>query len=115
MATSAKSLSPSLSNPAIARCAKASERAYKLVSDSYAASGEPLDKSFAWQQAGIAFRDALPPLCGEVNIRDFIACVAYALIKEILMPGDCADYFNAAKIALAAARAERRPPKSRAA
>lgn len=63
----------------------------------------------------IAFRNTLPPLCGEDNIRDFIACVAYALVKDILLPIVCTNYLDAAKVALSAVRAHRRQPKSSAA
>lgn len=107
-----KSPPPSLSNAAVARCVKAYERAYKLVSVSFAASGKPLDKGFAWDQARAAFSDALPPLCGEDNIRDFIACVTYGMIKETLTYIQCRNLLAAAKIALSAVRAKRRQPAS---
>lgn len=102
-------------NPAVVRCAKAYSRTYKLVSRSLLAADKPLDRHFVKQHAAYAFRNALPPLCGPENIRDFIACVGYALVKEFLDPVDCAEYFAAAKVALAAIRAERHPAKPRAA
>jgi hypothetical protein len=108
-------LPPSIDNPAVARCAKAWRRAYKLVSESFAASGRPVDEDYVREQAQAAFRDALPPLRGEDNIRDFIACVAYALVKDYLLPMICTEYFDAAKVALSGVRAERHQPKSRSA
>lgn len=115
MATTQKSPSLGLSHPAVARCAKAYERTAKLVSDSFTASGKPVDEWFVFERAREAFADALPPLCGGDNIRDFIACIAYALVKEILLPVICTQYFAAAKVALSALRAEQRQAKSRAA
>lgn len=114
MATTTRSASPSLNIPAIARCGKAWERAYKLVASSFAAQGKPLDRRFACEQAESAFRDALPPLRGEDNIRDFIACVGYALVKKLMSSLTCEEYFAAAKVALSAVRAQHRPSKSKA-
>lgn len=107
------SVPPSLSNPAVARCAKVWQRAYDRV---VSAAPDPNDpgqdlESLAEDEAEAAFRNALPPLCGEENIRDFIACVGYALVKKILLPFVCTDYLDAAKVALSAVRANR---KSRA-
>lgn len=112
MAITTKSTSPSLSNAAVARCVKAYERTYKLVSESFAANGKPLDEGFAREQARGAFSDALPPLCGEDNIRDFIACVTYGMIKESLTFFDGKHLLAAARVALSAARAKRRQPGS---
>lgn len=112
--SSSKTTAPSLTNPAVARCAKAWERTYdRLVSaaPNQEKAAEDIE-DFAREQAEVAFRHALPPLCGEDNIRDFIACVAYALVTEILVPIVCTDYFDAAKVALSAIRANRCQPKS---
>lgn len=112
--SSSKTAAPGLSNPAVARCAKAWERAYQR----YLSAPTNHDKAaedlefFASEEGEVAFRNALPPLSGEDNIRDFIACVAYALVREILLPIVCTNYFEAAKVALSAARVHRRQPRS---
>ena len=109
--TASRSAPPSLTNPAVAHCSKAWERTYKRVLSAAFDEGKDADdwEGFAREQAEVAFRNALPPLCGEDNIRDFIACVAYALVNEIILPIICTDYMEAAKIALSAVRAQRRP------
>lgn len=117
MSTSTKMAATSLSNPAVARCAKAWERAYQRkisAAPDHERNTQDLE-DLATEEAEIAFRNALPPLCGEDNIRDFIACVSYALVKDILLPIVCTNYFDAAKVALSAARVHRRQLKSGAA
>ena len=105
---------PSLSNPAVAHCARAWERTRKRILSAAPDEGKDVDdwEDFAREKAEAAFRNALPPLCGEDNIRDFIACVAYALVNEIILPIVCTDYMEAAKVALSAVRAHRRQPNS---
>lgn len=108
--SSSRANPPRSPNPAVARCAKAWERTYnKIISiPDPDKTSEDMD-DFAREEAEIAFRKALPALCGEENIRDFIACVAYALVNNILIPFVCTNYFEAAKVALSAARVHRRP------
>lgn len=115
--TASRNASPSLSNPAVANCAKAWERTYKRILSAVPDEGKDVDdwEHFAREKAEAAFRNALPPLCGEDNIRDFIACVAYALVNEIILPIVCTDYMEAAKVALSALRAHRGQPNSGAA
>jgi hypothetical protein len=48
------------------------------------------------------------PLAGYENIRDFIACTTYAMLKRILDKGECQQLFGAAKIAMALLRAQAR-------
>lgn len=108
--SSSRSTPPSLSNPAVARCAKAWQRTYDRIVSAAPNHGEDAEKieDFARDEAEAAFRNALPPLSGEENIRDFIACVGHALVKEILLPIVCTDYLEAAKVALSAVRAHRK-------
>jgi len=115
--TASRNAPPSLSNPAVALCARAWERTYKRILSAVPDEGKDAAdwEDFAREKAEAAFRNALPPLCGEDNIRDFIACVAYALVNEIILPIVCTDYMEAAKVALSAVRARRRQPKSSAA
>lgn len=105
-----KAVPPCLPNPAVDRCAKAWERAYENIVTNASRQDKSAEdmEDLAREEAELAFRNALPPLSGEDNIRDFIACVGYALVREILLPIVCTEYFNAAKVALSAARAPRR-------
>ncbi len=106
----------SLSNPAVARCAEAWDRTYHLASiDPEDDSLEPSHNNsdfFACQQADIAFRNAMPPLCGYQNIQNFIACVAYARLRKIIYPDDAGELLFAAQVALSAIRAQRGQPKA---
>jgi hypothetical protein len=61
-------------NPAVARCLDAWARANK------AERAKGKNKSEASIDADRAYRDAMPPLSGQENIGDFIACVSYAMI-----------------------------------
>ena len=92
------------------------------------------DHDTALEEDGVSDRDAqvegnkgflfaLPPLAGYQNIRDFIACVTYALVNEMIYPKQAENYLKAAKVALSLLRhqpkelgAEKRPvgrpPKS---
>lgn len=60
---------------------------------------------FTRRKCQAAFRKAMPPLAGHQNIQDFIACTAYALVNDILLPQQCQQLFNCAKYALSALRA----------
>jgi hypothetical protein len=103
----------SLNHEAIKRCTKAWKRTFDLASihpddESLALVGE--EDEFAFQRAGIAFCEALPPLIGYENIRDFIACVTYGLVDGTLHSEECHELLGAAKIAMALLKAQ---PKSR--
>ena len=51
----------------------------------------------------------MPPLAGYENIRDFIACVTYAEVAELILPLNAARYLEGAKVALGALRHEAKP------
>jgi hypothetical protein len=100
-------------NEALSRCIAAWQRTFDLASidpddDSLA---PPRDDStfFAREQAAIAFREAMPPLAGPENIRDFIACVAFAMLKEIFYKPESDKLLGAAKLAITLLRVQ---PKS---
>ena len=61
-------------NPAVSRCCKAWNRAYK------ASFARKKSEYSAEREAGAAYRDAMPDLSGEQNIRDFIACAAHGIL-----------------------------------
>lgn len=108
-----QSESDTLNNEAIQRCADAWQRTFDLASikpddESLALVDE--DDDFASEQAAIAFREALPPLAGYENIRDFIACVTYAMVNGNLYWAECHEFLAAAKIAMALLKAQPKSP-----
>jgi hypothetical protein len=50
-------------------------------------------------ESGIAYRHAMPPLTGEENIRDFIACVAQGMLIGAIAGPDGARLLYAAQVA----------------
>ncbi len=103
-------------NPALARCAKAWHRTYELATiapgDGRLAPPDDDSTLFANSQAAIAFRDAMPPLSGQQNISDFIACVTFAMMKSLFRTDESLHLLSAAKIAISALRAQPRPSKN---
>jgi len=104
------SIDPSLtgsgfqSNRALARCAKAWQRTFELASvtpgDDRLAPPQNDTTFFARDQAATAFRDAMPPLCGQQNVSDFIACVTFAMLKDIFDPDEFTRLLQGANMAL---------------
>jgi hypothetical protein len=97
-----------IANPAVARCLKAWAHASKLER----AKGK--NKSEASIEADRAYLNAMPPLSGNENIRDFIACVAYAMVDNIILANDGAKLLYAAQIAHATTRGQSASPKAAA-
>jgi hypothetical protein len=101
-------------NQALARCIEAWQRTYDLAydepEDESLAPDDDDDTNFAYRQAAIAFREAMPPLAGYENIRDFIACIAYAILKRIFSKEECEHLNNVAKLALALLRVAPKDP-----
>jgi hypothetical protein len=91
-------------NPAVNRCIRAWNRAYNAeFADS--------DDEFEAEKAGLrAYCRLMPPLAGYDNICNFIACVTYATLTEIMRQSDAEHYLEAAKIALTAVRQECKSP-----
>ncbi|MFZ0337116.1 MAG: hypothetical protein WAL45_03730 [Terracidiphilus sp.] len=93
---------PALANPAIARCAKAWE-------DAYREQMEEEDSDYgATQRAAEAYRAALPPLTSRDNCRDFIACVAHGILLGAIPETNAGKLLYAAQVALGAVSAEER-------
>ncbi|HUD57072.1 MAG TPA: hypothetical protein VMR02_17705 [Terracidiphilus sp.] len=46
-----------------------------------------------------AYREALPPLCGTGNIRDFIACVAHGIALDVFDVREASKLLYAAQVA----------------
>jgi len=91
-------------NSAVARCLRAWQRAYKKA----CAEG---DSDFKAKCAGDrAFLRSMPALSGYDNIRDFIACVTYAIVIDVLRSKDAEHLLEAAKVALTTLRQQPKPP-----
>ena len=97
-----------IANPAVARCLNAWARASK------AERARGKSKSEASIEADRAYLNAMPPLSGNDNIRDFIACVAYAMIDHIVLADQGAKLLYAAQIAHATTRGRSANPNTAA-
>ena len=95
-------------NPGVARCLNAWNHAYNVER----AKGK--NKSEARCEANDAFRDAMPPLAGTENIRDFIACVTHAMIVHIFADDTATRLLYAAQVAHMTNRSHSKPPKTAA-
>ena len=87
-------------NAAVRACIRAWQTAYNKA---IAKTGDGYE---AEKAALKAYRLAMPHLAGQDHIRDFIACVTYASLNEIIRHSDAEHYLEAAKIALGAVRHE---------
>ncbi len=92
------------SNPAIARCCDAYRRAYQAVLDEAEANPYTVDVEDAHPDGEQAYADALPPLLGVRNIRNFIACVAHGSAKGMLDGADASRLLYAAQVAFSTRR-----------
>lgn len=103
---------PALKNPAVARCCAAATETYragiKLRNDEHT-------RNLARDHADEAYQQAMPPLSGAANIRDFIACVTYGLLIDTIHPMEASRLLYAAQVAgtLAKRSRQRKPKKSR--
>jgi len=93
-------------NPAVARCLDAWARANK------AERAKGKSKGDAEIAADRAYRDAMPPIAGQENIRDFIACVTHAMIVQIISPFMSTKLLYAAQVAYMTNRGHSAPPKT---
>lgn len=83
-------------NPAVAYCRQAYRQAFK-------AAKEQGKRQSEWEwEAKEAYRRAMPPLSGRENIRDFIACVAYAMVTRMIISPESTQLLYAAQVANAA-------------
>lgn len=118
---------PIFSNPAVARCVEAYERAYRgwmkqlteeapNLNEEISGEGQDEDDenddniqaeleaaakvaSIGLKAAGEAYRTALPPLTGAVNIRNFVACVAHGMVLNVFQPSEGSKLLYAAQVA----------------
>jgi len=93
-------------NPSVTKCWRAYRRTYRkelAVSDKYEAERE----------AKKAYLLDMPDLFGYENIRDFIACVGFAVIYDIVSNKEGDQFLAAARVALTAFDRQPKPnPKS---
>jgi hypothetical protein len=85
-------------NPAIARCMRAFQYAYNKKLGEL---DEDDDVYEAHKFARRFYLRVMPPLSGRKNIREFIACVSYALVTDIIRQFEAERFFAAAKVAIA--------------
>ena len=93
---------PAAANPAIARCLQAHADARK------AALSAKKDEWDTNRDAKVAYRNAMPPLTGARNIRDFVARVAHAMVITAIDGSDATRLLYAAQVASTAHIAHRR-------
>jgi hypothetical protein len=92
-------------NPAVARCLNAWENAY------HAEFAKCEDECDAAEAAEKAYRDAMPPLSGYNNIRDFIACVVNAMLIGVIADNQGTKLLYGAQVALTTDRRQPAVPK----
>jgi hypothetical protein len=90
-------LRPALQNPAIARCDQIRERVFRRVYK------QQQSRAVANLDASDAFREAMPPLDSHENIRNFIACVGFAMATGVFLEETGLHLLHAAQVALRAA------------
>jgi hypothetical protein len=101
--------SPASANPAVARCCEAWSRLFHAE----LAQGE--NEAFAAYNAGKVYRNAMPPLSGYENIRDFIACTAHGMLLGAIQGDHGTKLLYAAQVALSTVRRQSSPGKPSAA
>ncbi len=102
-------------NTAVAQCCEIMERTYlDILAPCNKRAGESEDecRSRAVDAAARAYAEAMPPLTGPDNIRDFIACVAKGMLLEVFTGSQPTCLLYAAQVASTAAqrRASRAQP-----
>jgi hypothetical protein len=80
-------------NAAVSRCCDAWSRSFKTPSQ----RREPVGPVLV--DARRAYCQAMPPLVGYQNIRDFIACVAQGLLLGAISEAQCSRLLYAAQVA----------------
>jgi hypothetical protein len=105
---------PALANKAVIRCTVAMDNAavemlatFKIPRDDngdYDKSYEELDEerlTYIYKYIYRAYRQALPPLMGIENIRDFVVCVAHGVTLEAIDRDEANRLLYAAQVAAA--------------
>jgi hypothetical protein len=93
-------------NQSILRCMRAWNYAYKKVADDL----DEDESHWPAQKAGNqAYIRAMPPLNGQENICDFISCINFASMTDIVSHKDAAHYVANVRVALAALSLSQKP------
>jgi hypothetical protein len=93
-------------NQAILRCMRAWNYAYKKAADDL----DEDENDYPAQKAGNkAYLRAMPPLNGQENICDFISCINFASMTDIVSHKDAEHYLANVRVALAALSLLRKP------
>jgi hypothetical protein len=97
---------PALKNLAVARCAQAWDKTYRLAR----AAGRT--EYGAGEQAGLAFRQAMPLLSGRHDIGDFLACVTFGMLIEAISEAYGSRLIYLVRIALTTMPKQAKEPAS---
>jgi hypothetical protein len=84
---------PAAANPAVVRCCQAYAHALKT------ATQQGKSRYSASSDAEKAYREAMPPLSGPSNIRDFVACVTHAMLIKAINGSEGTRLLYAAQVA----------------
>jgi hypothetical protein len=98
--------SPPTHNPAVQRCYLAHKRSLE------SSKKKGLDHYDTTTNACIAYRNAMPDLSGYENIRDFIACITYGMLFDIIDSVEGPKFLYAAQVAIGALRQQPKDPKN---
>jgi hypothetical protein len=93
-----------IENLGVIRCCGAAHRAFLAA----VAEGKP--NEIAEAEGAEAYRRAMPPLDSDENIRNFISCVAHAMLIRIIDPAEAPRLLYAAQCAITAVRKSSRKP-----
>ena len=95
-----------IENVGVIRCCAAAHRAFLAA----VAGGQPNESA---ESEGVqAYRRAMPPLDSDENIRNFISCVAHAMLIRIFDPAEAPRLLYAAQCAVAVVRRTSPKPNS---
>ena len=98
--------SPPTHNPAVQLCYLAHKRSLE------SSRKQGLNHYDTKTNACIAYRNAMPDLSGYENIRDFIACVTYGMLFNIIDSIEGPKFLYAAQVAIGALRQEPKTPST---
>jgi hypothetical protein len=98
-------------NPSVDRCIRACNRAIRKEKPTPDDDEDDIHDNLM-SAAKSAFLRNMPPLDSFENVRDFIACVTFAEVANIIEHYEAENLLSSAKVALAAVRHERKPRQS---
>ena len=93
-------------NPAVAECA----RAFMLAYAEAGLAGK--SETTAKNRGRRAYVLTMPPLAGDRNIRNFIACTAHAALLDIFETEEASKFLYAAQVAHTARRIKKKSSKN---